>query len=293
MSSLSVNGIRYALSAYLIWGFVPIYFKQLEHIPALEITAHRVLWSAVFLLAVIAVGRDWHAFYRAFSSWRWLVLSTFFIATNWLVFVWAVSESKIIETSLGYFINPLVSVLLGRLFFAERLRRWQLVAVVLAVLGVLVQLIQYGRLPWVALVLASCFALYALVRKRADVPAVTGLAVETVLLLPFALAYWVWLEMADKSHFEFFLSADDYWLVGAGILTGATLLLFNAGVTKVPLNVLGLLQYVVPILSMLVAVLVYNEPFDSVRAISFILIWLALIVFSVDSWRAHSARYQQ
>ncbi|WP_077033891.1 EamA family transporter RarD [Pelomonas sp. KK5] len=288
-------GIVYAFLAYVVWGLFPLYFKQIGAVPALEIIAHRTVWSLVLVLALLAVLRR-----RAWMDWLRPVLrqprvigafaaSALFLATNWLVYVWAVQHGHVLDASLGYFINPLVNVALGFFFLHERPRPVQWLAVALAAAGVLWLALQAGHAPWIALVLAGSFGIYGLLRKIAPLAALEGLTMETLVLVPFAivaLAVWSW-----QGH-SAFVSGDAVqfgWLLLAGPLTAGALLLFAAGARRIPLATLGLVQYVSPSLQFGLGVWLYHEPVDASRLTGFVLIWAALAVYSLEGlWRGTS-----
>lgn len=277
-----------ATLAFVIWGLAPLYFKAVAAVPASEIVAHRVIWSVLFLAALLALRRQGGALRAVFADRR--LLATLFVTavltgSNWLVFVWAVTHNKVLEASLGYFINPLLSVLLGRLFLGERLRPWQKLAVGLAAVGVLWRIVAVGQLPFIALFLALTFGFYGLLRKRAPVDAISGLFVETLLVLPIALAWLGW-----RAHTgELFWGVDiavEALLPIAGVLTATPLMLFAVGARRLPLATVGFLQYLAPSLNFLLALFVFHEPFDTARLLGFVIIWIALGVYSVDLWRA-------
>ncbi|MBU2067151.1 MAG: EamA family transporter RarD [Gammaproteobacteria bacterium] len=281
------RGYILGLSAYIIWGLFPLYFKAMQSVPALEIIVHRALWSALFGAALLALWKHpgWWRELRD-NPKRLLVLAGcgLLIASNWLVYVWAVNSGRMLEASLGYYINPLVNVLLGMLILGERLRRLQWLAVGLAALGVLQQLWQVGSLPWVSLVLALTFAFYGLIRKQAPVAALPGLVVETWLLLPLAIG-WILLHPAAMSAQPAFWSTSDaLWLMAAGPITLIPLVCFNAAARHLPYTTLGFLQYIAPTLVLLLAVFVFDEHLDPARLLSFIFIWAGLALYSVDAW---------
>ncbi len=280
-------GVIYAALAYASWGLLPVFFKQLSHVNALEVVAHRMVWALLFLLCVLLVLRRWAWLREATRQPRVLLafgVSALLLSINWSVYVWAIQNAHVIDASLGYFILPLVNVFLGFIFLKERPRRGQWLAVALAAAGVLWLTLQGGRLPWIALLLAATFGIYGLLRKLAQLGALEGLTLETLLLSPFAvgtLAWWAWhgqgaLVQADALTMG--------WLLLAGPLTAIPLLLFAAGARRIPMATLGILQYISPSLQMLVGVWLYAEVFEPARAIGFYLIWIALLVYSVDSW---------
>lgn len=287
------RGYLLGLTAYIIWGLFPIYFKAIQAIPALEIIVHRALWSALFGAALLAVWKHpgWWRELRDNPA-RLLVLAGcgLLIASNWLVYVWAVNNDRMLEASLGYYINPLVNVLLGLLILGERLRRLQWLAVGLAALGVAQQVWQVGSLPWVSLVLALTFGFYGLIRKKAPVAALPGLVVETWLLLPIALA-WLALHPAAMSNQAAFWSSGQWLLLAAaGPITLVPLVCFNAAARHLPYTTLGFLQYIAPTLVMLQAIFLYNEHFDPAKLMAFVCIWAGLAVYSLDIWLSLRAR---
>lgn len=283
------KGVAYGLSAFLSWGLIPLYFKIVADVPALEVLAHRILWSLVFLLIIIVWRGRWSPFLKLFKDWKTLAIlsgTTVFIAANWLVFIWAVFHDRLWEASLGYFINPLVSVTMGVIFLRERLRKGQVFAVVLAGVGVTYLAVGNGSLPWVAIVLALSFGSYGLLRKIAKPDAIMGLTVETVILAPLAVGWLVWNAGNDTLAFIFAGWEKSLWLLAAGPLTALPLLWFTEGARRLRLATLGFLQYLAPSMQFLLAVLVFGEPFGKVKAISFGLIWAALLLYSIDTARS-------
>lgn len=292
MKNAMSTGAWYALGAYVIWGLMPIYFKALQHVAPLQIVAHRVLWSCVLLLGWLALSMQWRTLRARAGSWRVLRsygIAGLLIAGNWLVYVWAVNNDFLVETSLGYFINPLVSVFLGVLFLGERLRPWQWAAVALAAAGVLYLAFAYGSVPWIALTLAFSFGFYGLIKKTASLGAVHGLTLETAVLLVPALAYLLYLQQTGAGALFHAGAATDLLLAGAGLLTIVPLLLFAAAARRIPLWLVGMLQYVAPTLQLVLGVLVYREPFTPMQLVGFGLVWAALVVFTVDGLRVRRA----
>lgn len=278
------SGILFALGAYLSWGLFPLYFRQIATIPALQIVAHRTLWSLVFVAVVLVVTRNL-AWLRTVSAatWRRFALSALLIAINWLTYVWAVGHGHVVDAALGYFINPLVNVALGLAVLQERPRPVQWLAVGLAAFGVLWLTVAAGRLPWVALVLAVSFGFYGLMRKTAALGAIEGLTLETLILAPLAAAglafWWQTGALSDQTP------VDWAWLVGTGPVTAGSLLLFAAGARRLPLATLGLVQYVSPSLQFLLGVFLFKEPMDAGRLVAFGFIWSALALYSLDGLR--------
>lgn len=283
------RGYVLGLSAYLLWGLFPLYFKHLDAVPALEIVVHRVLWSALGAGLLLLVWRHpgwWRELRAQPGRLAALVLSGLLIASNWLLYVWAVNNQHMLEASLGYYINPLVNVLLGLLLLGERLRPLQWLAVALAAAGVAQQVWQLGSLPWVSLLLALTFGFYGLLRKRVAVAALPGLALETWLLLPLALAWLALHGDAASRQAAFWSSAPALWLALSGPVTLLPLLCFNAAARHLPYATLGFLQYVAPTLVLLLAVFHYGEPLAPARLLAFACIWAGLLVYSLDAWRA-------
>lgn len=285
------EGLLLALAAYGLWGLLPLLFKYTDGATPAMILAHRVLWSMLFLLVVTAIGRRWSLLRSLVARSRAtaaLALSAALIATNWLIYIVAVKEGHVVQASLGYFINPLVNVLLGTAFLGERLRGLQWMAVLLAAVGVLILTLAGGSIPWVSLVLAFSFGFYGLVRKLADVPAFEGLVVETGLLFPFALGYLLLVPVPSFAE----LPAHTAWLLLlAGPATAIPLLCFAAAARRLAYGTLGIIQYLAPTLQLLIAVLVFGEPFRPVQAVTFAFIWAGIVLYVVDSLRvARSVR---
>lgn len=282
-----VAGLSFALSAFGLWGLFPVFFKLVEGVNAFEVLAHRVVWSVLILVVVMQLRGAWKAL-RVLPrrSLKLLFFSSVFISVNWLTFIWAVTQGRVLETSLGYFINPLISVLFGLLFLGEHLRRWQLIAIVLAALGVLNQVIMVGYLPWVALVLAFTFASYGLLRKSVQIDPISGLFVETLLMMPFALAYFGWLFAEQRLAFAHTTFEMDLILASCGLITTIPLLLFAAGAQRLNLATLGIVQYLTPSMTFLLAVFLYREPFDTGQLVTFVLIWGGVLTFTWDGLRA-------
>jgi chloramphenicol-sensitive protein RarD len=281
-------GIAYAALGFVLWGLFPLYFRQIVSVPPLEVVLHRSVWALVFVFGLLAVLRRFGWMRELASRPRQLglfAISALLLSGNWLVYVFAVQTGHVVEASLGYFINPLVNVLLGVMVLHERLRRVQWAAVGLAALGVLWLTLQAGRLPWIALVLALSFGVYGLIRKTATLGALEGLALETLLLAPVVvplLAWWTWTGNGAMARGD---AALNGWLLLAGPLTVAPLLLFAAGARRLPLATVGLLQYISPTIQLALGIWVFGEPFDRTRLVGFVLIWSALAVVSVDGWR--------
>ena len=282
------NGALSALSAYLLWGFAPIYFKLLTAIEPGEIMMHRVIWSTVFLLVMIIVMKKWSQLVAIFQQPKILLqlsLSASFLAVNWFLFIWAVNNNHLLDASLGYYINPLFNVILGMIFFHERLRRNQLIAVGLALVGVLVQLIALGTLPIISLALASTFAIYGLIRKKLPINSFIGLFIESLLMLPIALIYWFFFVESSTSNMAINAASLNFTLIMAGIVTTAPLLFFTIAAKRLALSTLGFFQYLGPSIMFLLATFYYQETMKSAELITFVFIWAALALYSLDSFK--------
>ncbi len=281
------QGLWFALAAYGLWGLTPVYFKQLEGITPFEVLTHRVLWSVVFVSILVIFSRKLSTVIAIIRQPRLLlglICTAGIISINWLTFIWAIGEHRILETSLGYFMNPLVSIFLGMIFLSERLRPLQWLALSLAGLGVAYQLILHGSLPWVALVLAFSFGFYGLLRKKIPVDAISGLLIETVMMLPAALVYLFWLAQAGELGFGHITLKLDLLLIAAGLVTSLPLLFFAASARRLSLTMIGFMQYLAPSITFALAVTLYGETLDSSKLITFSLIWLALILFSLEGF---------
>jgi chloramphenicol-sensitive protein RarD len=292
-SQQPIAGVLFAFLAFLIWGLSPIYWKALHGVGAFEIILHRILWSFVFLLPLVLISRRWVEFKKTVKSPRMLsilLVTSILVGANWLIYIWAVNNGRVLQASLGYYINPLVNIVLGMVFLRERLRRAQAAAVVLATLGVLYLTVQYGDFPWVSLTLAFSFGVYGLIRKVAAVGALVGLTVET-LLLTVPASIWVFhLHQIQAGAFLHTGIQTDLLLLGTGMLTATPLLLFNLGAKRITLATLGFIQYTAPTGMLLLGITMFKEPFTRVQAVTFGLIWTALAIYSWDSVRVHRQR---
>jgi chloramphenicol-sensitive protein RarD len=285
----SRTGALFALGAFAIWSGFPLYFKLVAGIPASEVLGHRILWSLLFVALLLALRGHWQGVREALVTPRLrrrLALSALLISVNWLVFIWAIANDHVLDASLGYFINPLVNVVLGVLLLGERLRRLQWLAVTLALTGVGNLVWQHGTLPWIALTLAFSFGSYGLVRKQTPTDALSALCVETLLLVPLAAGYLAFLDLTGQGHFLRGPATVDGLLLLAGVLTALPLLLFGGAARRLRLSTLGLLQYTVPTGHFLLAVFVFGESFTAAHAVTFGAIWLALALYGLDLLRA-------
>lgn len=287
------KGYLYGIGAYLIWGFLPIYWKQLENVPAIESLSSRIVWSLVLIGVLLLVRRHWRWIGTAVRDWRIMLtflLSGSILAVNWGTYIWAVNADHVVETSLGYFINPLVSVLMGVWFLQEKLRRGQWTAVAIAALGVLYLTYIHGSLPWIALTLAFTFATYGYIRKTAALGALEGLTLETAWLFLPALAVLLYLRLQGPGH----LAQGDWQtallLMGTGVITAVPLLWFSTAARLIPLSSVGLLQYIAPTCQFALGVFLYREPFSPAQLIGFCCIWLALLIYTAEGVRYNRRR---
>lgn len=274
------QGLLYGTGAYTIWGGFGLYFTLLADVPADEVLAHRVVWCLLIVAGLILLSGKLKStldIMRQPKTLGWLTLSSVLISLNWWIYIWAVAQKEVIQASLGYFLSPLIAVLLGRIFLGEQLNRLQKISVALACAGVLWQLVALGRFPWIALSLSTLFGFYGLIRKRTAVSSVSGLTIETLLVAPLALGYILLLTQQGQNHFD----SHPWALVGSGLMTAVPLLLFTSAAKRLPLSTVGFLNYLGPSLQILSAIFILQEPFPLQRMISFLFIWAALIVFSV------------
>jgi chloramphenicol-sensitive protein RarD len=284
-------GISFTAAAYLLWGILPIYWKFINEVPALEILAHRVVWSFVFVLFIVLVLKRklLKNFFQVQMSqkktWLGLFLSSLFISLNWLLYIFAVNTNHIVEASLGYYINPLVAVLLGVFVLREKINIWQVISFVLAAIGVIYMTLSLGKPPWISLVLAISFGLYGLSKKLIKVDSILGLLLETLFVLPFALMFLAYLGINGQQSFFAGSIKNDLFLLGSGIATALPLLWFGIGVQKIPLYMVGFLQYIAPTISLLLGVLMFGESFTMDHAVTFTCIWLAIAIFSISNIR--------
>jgi chloramphenicol-sensitive protein RarD len=282
------KGLAPTVAAFAVWGLFPLYFHLLNRVSALEVTAHRVVWACVFVLASLAVRGELAAFRAKLADrdllWR-LTLSATLMSANWLVYVWAVTHGRVLEASLGYFIGPLVNVTLGVALLSEKLTPAQWTAVALAGAGVAYLTFMTGAVPWIALALAFLFAIYGLIRKVAKVESLTGLAIETAVLTPFAAGYLLWCDWAGTAALGHAGPAIDALLIGSGPLSASALFLYAYGVRRLRYSTVGLLQYFTPTLQFACGVFVLHEPFERTRAVGFAMIWAALIIYAGEGMR--------
>lgn len=284
----SKEGIIYAALSYFIWGLIPIYWKFVQHVSAGEILAHRVFWSFVFMVILLIMINKWGGFLSFVKEISHqpkklaaLITASILVSINWGIFIWAVNSGHILQTSLGYYINPLVSVLLGVIVLKEKLSGAQILSFTLAGIGVLILTVHFGEVPWVALSLAISFGLYGLAKKMIKMDAEIGLTLETMMVTPLAIIYIIYLLVTSKPQF-FESVSTSLFLMGGGIATALPLLFFAKGAQKVPLSMMGILQYIAPTMTLLIGVFMYHEPFTKAHLVSFIFIWSALVIYAAS-----------
>ncbi len=283
------KGVIWAIGAYLFWGILPIYWKWLGHVPSEEILTSRVIWAFVFLLLYVLLMKNTKMFKEdLLTLWQnqkafWsLFFASALLSCNWFLYIWAVNHNHMVETSLGYYINPLISVMLGIFFLKERLSAAQKLAVVIAAIGVIILTISYGRFPWLAFGLAISFAIYGLMKKTIPLDAIRGLAIETMFMLPFAFIYYIYLLVSNRAVLLHHTIHTDLLLILTGAATAIPLVLFAKGAQRIPLYMIGFLQYIAPTSMLFLGVIIYGEAFNGIDILSFTLIWLALVIFTAS-----------
>ncbi|RTE85956.1 MULTISPECIES: EamA family transporter RarD [Gammaproteobacteria] len=284
------QGVFFAIAAYTIWGIAPVYFKAVAHVPAIEILAHRVFWAFALVLVLIVLTKKLARVRAVLKSPKHLAilsLATVFIAFNWFMFIWAVANNYMLDASLGYFINPLLNVAIGMIFFAERLRKLQLVAVAMAIVGVTIQIVTFGSVPWVALALAGSFATYGALRKKLPVDSLTGLWLEVTILLPVMAFYFFNYAESSASNMMLNTWQLNVLLIMAGVITTVPLLCFTAAAQRLRYSTLGFFQYIGPSLMFILATVFYGESLTADKMVTFAIIWSALVIYSVDAVKTH------
>ncbi|MGN7388325.1 EamA family transporter RarD [Sporosarcina sp. SAFN-015] len=283
------SGILWVVGSFLIWGFMPIYWKHLEHVQSDEILTGRIMWAFIFTFLAVLIMRngrqlvnDVRNLWKSQSQFWSLFIASVLVTSNWFIYIWAVNHDYIVQTSLGYYINPLVSVLLGIFFLKEKLSSSQKIAFLLAFTGVIILTVSYGKFPWIALSLAMTFAIYGFIKKNVKLDALRGLAIETLFITPFAVGYYIFLFMKGQAAFLQVDIKTDILLILTGIATALPLVMYAQGVRMVPLYVAGFIQYIAPTLMLFIGVVIYKESFGGVEMLSFSLIWAALILFTVS-----------
>ncbi|RXT02306.1 EamA family transporter RarD [Ammoniphilus sp. CFH 90114] len=281
-----VTGIWYAVAAYASWGLLPLYWKALQQIPSGEILAHRILWSFVFVSMILFLMKRWKSFKEVLfqpSVRLGIFASGFLISANWFTYIWAVNNNHVIEASLGYYINPLLSFCLGMLVLKERLHFWQLVSIALAAIGVIIITVEFGKIPWVAFSLALTFAFYGLAKKLTKVDSMISLALETTIVAPLAILYLSFLQWNGSGALGTVTMGEHFLLFGAGIVTALPLLWFAQAAKRISLTTIGFIQYLSPSIGLLLGIFLYKEPFTTAHIISFSFIWAALLLYSISS----------
>jgi chloramphenicol-sensitive protein RarD len=277
------TGMFYASLAFISWGILPIYWHYMEQVPALQILAHRFVWSFVFVAIIITIRKQWHLIKEVLLNKKTLLFvlaGSIFMSFNWFIYIWSVTNNHVIEASLGYYINPLISIAFGMLFLKERLNRWQTVALSLAFTSVIILSINYGQIPWVSISLALTFALYGLFKKLIEADVIISLALETIFITPFALAYLLFVESNGTGSLAHVSNVIIVLLIISGLLTAIPLLWFGIGQKRVSMFTMGFLQYIAPTINLVLGIFFFHESFTSIEFISFSFIWLALIVFT-------------
>jgi chloramphenicol-sensitive protein RarD len=285
----SLPGVLFALAAFASWGFLPAYWKQMQAAQPFEIMCHRIVWSCVFLFVILCVqkkGTEVIQVFKSPSQWKGLAVSSLLIAANWFVYIWAVNSGRVVETSLGYYINPMINVLLGFVLLNETFTRLQCISLGFALTGVIYSLLAYGKLPLFGLTLAVSFAFYGYCRKRIQVGPLPGLFVETLILMVPALVYILFLMATGKSLFLKDVTLT-LWMVGAGVVTSLPLLWFAAAARRLKLSTIGILQYLAPSIAFVLGVFVYKEPFSLHSLVTFACIWIGVILYTLEFYRHH------
>lgn len=291
MGNNQKSGMFYAFFAYFLWGLFPIYWKMVEQVPALEILAHRIFWSFIFMILLLAFLRKMGDLKTSIKEGvhhprtpLLLLLASVLVSGNWFIYIWAVNNGHVIETSMGYYINPLVSILLGMIFLKEKLNRWQLIAFLLAACGVAIQTFSFGHVPWIAIGLALTFGFYGLVKKKVDIDAFIGLTFETFFMMPVAFIYLTVIQVKGTASFATVSPAVTVLLIGTGVVTAIPLICFAQGARRISLTMIGFFQYLTPTMTLIMGIAFFKEPFTHVQLLSFAFIWLALVVFSVSGF---------
>lgn len=285
MHNEKTAGVLYAVVAYLLWGILPIYWKVINSVFSIEILSNRIVWAFVFTVVIIAVTKQLEELKRITKDKKqmfYIFIASILIAFNWGLYIWAVNSDKIVDSSLGYYINPLFSVALGVVIFKEKLSYWQKAALSIAFIGVIIKTLQYGKIPWISLGLAISFALYGAVKKSVKASSIVGLTLETTMLTPVAAAYIVLRHFSGVGAFEREGALVVLMLIGSGVVTAVPLLLFASGAKRLPMSVLGFTQYISPTISLLIGIFVYHESFTAVDMIGFGFIWAALAIYSLS-----------
>ena len=288
MSNEKTKGVIYAIAAYTLWGVLPVYWKLIDSVFSMEILSNRIVWAFVFTIVIIGVTKQWEELKliaRDKKQMLYIFIASILIAFNWGVYIWAVNSDKIVDASLGYYINPLLAVALGVVIFKEKLSLLQGGALLIAFIGVIIKTLQYGKIPWISLGLAISFALYGATKKSIKANSIVGLTLETIMLTPAALAYIGVRQLSGVGAFQKEGIVVILLLMGAGIVTAVPLLLFASGARRLPMSVLGFTQYISPTISLVIGIFVYHEGFTAVDMVGFCFIWVALVMYSISQIR--------
>ncbi|WP_319764672.1 EamA family transporter RarD [Maridesulfovibrio sp.] len=288
MNKDTYDGLIYAAGAFILWGLLPVYWKSLENVPALELLCNRIIWSLVFVGILLFYKKRWKEVKTALADSKGkilLTISSLLIGTNWFIYIWAVNHGHVIDTSMGYYMTPLMNALLGFAFMKDKLTGTQTVAILLAACGVGYSIIDYGHVPYIALILAVSFSFYGLVRKIMTVQSLPGLFVETAVLAPFSAGYLIWLAFSGEISIPKINVIENLLLIGAGAATSMPLIFFAQGARRLRLVTLGMMQYIAPTLALMLGIFVYKEPFNSTRLITFAFIWCGIAVYVADGIR--------
>lgn len=283
MDNERTAGVMYAIAAYMLWGILPIYWKLINSIFSIEILANRIVWAFVFTIVIIGVTKQWEELRRIAKDKKqmfYIFIASILIAVNWGLYIWAVNSDRIVDASLGYYINPLFAVALGVMIFKEKINLWQGIALSTAFIGVIIKTMQYGKIPWISLGLAISFGLYGAMKKLVRTNSIVGLTLETIMITPIAAAYIAWRQFSGVGAFGREGALVILLLIGSGAVTAVPLLLFSSGARRLPLSVIGLTQYISPTISLLIGIFVYHEGFTNIDMISFCFIWAALAIYS-------------
>ena len=285
MQKKKTAGIMFAVAAYGLWGILPLYWKLISNVFSMEILSNRIVWAFVFMALIIALTKQWNELKLLVKDKKqmlYIFIASILIAINWGMYIWAVNSNRIVDASLGYYINPLLAVALGVLIYKEKLSYWTWAAIIVASIGVMIKTVQYGKVPWISLGLAISFALYGAIKKSVKANSIVGLTIETAMLAPVAAAYIVARHISGVGAFRTEGALVILLLVGAGIVTAIPLLLFSSATKRLPLSLVGLTQYISPSISLIIAVVVYHESFTNVDMIAFCFIWAALVIYSIS-----------
>ncbi|WP_028775739.1 EamA family transporter RarD [Shimazuella kribbensis] len=287
MSSRNINhkiGITYAVAAYIGWGILPIYWKSVEQVSALQLMHHRIVWSFLFAALLITLKKQWPEIKQVVTNWKTILLilgCSLIISANWLIYIWSINNNHVIESSLGYYINPLINIAIGTIIFRDRLDKWQWIAIFLAITGVVIQTVEFGKIPWIALSLAFTFAIYGLLKKLLKVDALVAITLETMMVFPIALGYLLFVEISGTGIIGNTSISVIFLVICSGVITFLPLLWFGQAARRIPLSTLGFLQYIEPTINLLLGIFFFHENFSRTDLVSFGFIWLALAIYII------------